>query len=90
MFVGCENGAVLTAMTFYIRDIGAVSGITELQSASLLSISAMIGFPVTVFTGFMLEKFKVRYILALSYFIQAISIVQMIYMNEMAEPVFPQ
>ena len=83
MFVGCENGAVLTAMTFYIRDIGAVSGITELQSASLLSISAMIGFPVTVFTGFMLEKFKVRYILALSYFIQAISIVQMIYMNEM-------
>ena len=83
MFVGCEVGAVATALTFYIRDIGAVSGITELQSASLLSISAMIGFPVTVYTGFMLEKFKVHYILTAAYLIQGICIVQMIYMREM-------
>ena len=68
IFVGTEMAAVITALTFYIRDIGAVSGITELQSASLLSISAMIGFPVTVTTGFMLEKFQANVILALSFF----------------------
>ena len=30
MFVACELGAVSTAMTFYIRDIGLAAGITEL------------------------------------------------------------
>ena len=69
MAVGCENGAVATALTFYIRDIGAESGFGELESASLLSISAMICLPVTIYTGFMLEKFKPHIIIAVSFVI---------------------
>ena len=69
MLVNFEAGAVETALTFYIRDICAESGISELQSATLLSIMALVGFPVTIITGFMLEKMAVHYILAGSFLI---------------------
>ena len=68
LFTGCEVAAIGTALTFYIRDIGALSGITDIQSATLLSISAMVGFPVTILTGFMLEKISANKVLAFSFF----------------------
>ena len=88
MLVGCEVGAVATALTFYIRDIGAVSGITEFQSASLLSIMAITGFPISFCTGFMIEKMPCHLILAAAYVLEGISCVQMIYMRNMLTGTF--
>ena len=84
LFTGAEHTAITTVMTFYLRDIVAPSGITALQSASLLSISSMVGFPVLLMSGLALDKIPANKVLAFSFFTQAIFLIQMIYMNSMA------
>ena len=74
MHCNLERAAVNTAITFFIRDIGFDIGITELQSASLLSIQAFIGFPVTLGVGFLLEKVAVNHALATTFFIQSLAL----------------
>ena len=88
MLVGCEGGAITTALTFYIRDIGAVSGITEFQSASLLSIMAITGFPTSFCSGFLLEKMPCHVLLAAAFIVEGICCVQMIYMRDMFTGIF--
>ena len=68
LITGCEASAFSTATTFYIRDIGALSGLTAIECSSLLSINAMVGFPVTVLTGLMLEKISATKVIAISFF----------------------
>jgi hypothetical protein len=75
LFAACETGAVQTAMTFYIRDIGADSNITELQSASLLSIMAFVGFPCTILAGFLLENVAVYHMIAFSFLLQGVALI---------------
>ena len=84
LITGAEHTAITTVVTFFIRDIGAPVGITALQSASLLSISSMVGFPVLLLSGLALDKIAAHKVLAFSFFTQAIFLIQMIYMNSMA------
>ena len=74
MHCNLERAAVNTALTFFIRDIGFSKGINELEAASLLSLQAFIGFPVTLGVGFLLERIAVHHALAATFFIQSIAL----------------
>ena len=78
MHCNLERAAVNTAITFFIRDIGADIGISELQAASLLSIQAFVGFPVTLGVGCLLERMAVHHALATTFFVQAIALIVLI------------
>eukprot|EP00605_Chrysophyceae_sp_TOSAG23-4_P001010 GSChrysophyteH1.ASY1.ANO1.1111.1 assembled CDS len=74
MHCNLERAAVNTAITFFIRDICGNIGLSELQAATLLSIQAVVGFPVTLCVGFLLEKMAVHHALAITFALQAISL----------------
>ena len=84
MHCNLERAAVNTALTFFLRDIGNVIGISELQAASLLSIQAFIGFPVTLWVGFLLERIAVHHALACTFILQSIALLILIYAQNMS------
>lgn len=59
---------VNTGLTFHLVSILGENGLKTTTAALILSIMAFIGFPVTLVSGFILEKIKVHYILALVFF----------------------
>jgi MFS family permease len=88
MHCNLERAAVNTALTFFIRDIGFTIGISELQSASLLSLQAFIGFPVTLGVGFLLERIAVHHALAATFFLQSIALFILTKANNMSSCIF--
>jgi MFS family permease len=54
-----------TGLTFHLVSILGEKGIPGAASALILSLMAIIGFPITLFSGFLLEKIKVNLILAI-------------------------
>jgi MFS family permease len=55
---------VNTGLTFHLISILGESGLKTTTAALILSLVAVIGFPVTMVAGFIIEKFKVHYVLA--------------------------
>ncbi|WP_191566434.1 MFS transporter [Metabacillus idriensis] len=54
---------VNTGLTFHLVSIFAGKSLTPEMAAAILSLMALIGFPITFLTGFLLERIKVRYML---------------------------
>lgn len=55
---------VNTGLTFHLVSILGEQSISANVAALILSVMAIIGFPITMISGFILERFKVHYILA--------------------------
>jgi sugar phosphate permease len=55
---------VNTGITFHLMSILGENNINPAFAAIILSLMALIGFPVTLIAGFVLEKVKVNYVLA--------------------------
>ncbi|WP_317851916.1 MFS transporter [Planococcus sp. 4-30] len=58
-------GIVNTGLTFHLVSIFAQKSLSLETAASILSLTALIGLPVTFITGILLEKVKVQYMLTL-------------------------
>ncbi|MGB6406825.1 MAG: MFS transporter [Planococcus donghaensis] len=57
-------GIVNTGLTFHLVSIFAEKSLSLETAAGILSLTALIGLPVTFITGILLEKVKVQYMLA--------------------------
>ncbi|AQQ54543.1 MFS transporter [Planococcus lenghuensis] len=68
-----------TGLTFHIVSIFSSKGLTAGEAAALLSIMAVVGFPVTLAIGFILEKVQIRLVLA------AIFVGQLLYLLVLQE-----
>ncbi|MFC4322463.1 MFS transporter [Litchfieldia salsa] len=55
---------VNTGLTFHLVSILGENNISPTFAAIILSLMALVGFPVTLVAGFVLEKVKVHYVLA--------------------------
>ncbi|WP_310793591.1 MFS transporter [Salipaludibacillus neizhouensis] len=66
---------VNTGLTFHLISILGGSGLSTTAAAFILSLMAMVGFPVTMMAGFVLEKVKVHYMFAFVFFGQFIFII---------------
>ncbi|MCM3594187.1 MFS transporter [Metabacillus idriensis] len=53
-----------TGLTFHLLSILSGSGLNAATAALILSLMAIIGFPVTLLSGFILEKIRVNVVLA--------------------------
>ena len=62
-----------------------MSGIGDMESAFLLTISAFVGAPVIILTGRILEKVAVNQLLSIAYVMQGICCIQMIFMRNMVQ-----
>lgn len=58
-------GIVNTGLTFHLVSIFAEKSLSLETAAGILSLTALIGLPVTFITGILLEKVKVQYMLTL-------------------------
>lgn len=59
---------VNTGVTFHIVSITEGKGLPTEIAAIVLSLMAIIGFPVTFFVGYLADRFSVHYILAITFF----------------------
>ncbi|ANU21950.1 MFS transporter [Planococcus donghaensis] len=57
-------GIVNTGLTFHLVSIFAEKSLSLETAAGILSLTALIGLPITFITGILLEKVKVQYMLA--------------------------
>ncbi|ARI78847.1 MFS transporter [Halobacillus mangrovi] len=59
---------VNTAVTFHIVSIMDLRGLDTGIAAMVLTLMAIIGFPVTFVSGYLVDRFQVHYILAITFF----------------------
>ena len=64
LFCAAIPGIVNTGLTFHLVSIFNERSLSLEAAASVLSLTALIGLPVTFLTGILLERIKVRYMLA--------------------------
>lgn len=74
LFCAAIPGIVNTGLTFHLVSIFQEKALSLETAASVLSITALIGLPVTFVTGMLLEKVKVQYMLALLFFGEIVSL----------------
>lgn len=74
LFCAAIPGIVNTGLTFHLVSIFQEKELSLETAASVLSITALIGLPVTFLTGMLLEKVKVQYMLALLFFGEIVSL----------------
>lgn len=65
---------VNTGLTFHLVSIFVGKSLTPEMAAAVLSLMALIGFPVTFLTGFLLERINVRYMLVIIFTSEIISL----------------
>ncbi|SDO28251.1 MFS transporter [Alkalicoccus daliensis] len=70
-----------TGLTFHLVSIASTSGLGIGTAAFILSLMAVVGFPITLLAGFLLEKFKVNYMFALVFAGQFIFITILYFTN---------
>ena len=59
---------VNTAITFHIVSIMDLKGLGTGVAALVLTLMAVIGFPITFVSGYLVDRFSVHYILAITFF----------------------
>ncbi|RXJ01767.1 MFS transporter [Anaerobacillus alkaliphilus] len=64
LFCVAVPSMVNTGIVFHFVPILAESGIGRTQAAFILSIMAMVSFPITFLAGFIVEKIKANYVIA--------------------------
>ncbi|GAE94320.1 hypothetical protein JCM21714_3467 [Gracilibacillus boraciitolerans JCM 21714] len=67
-----------TGMTFHIVSILGEAGITRGPSAFILSMMAVVAFPISFLAGFLLERVPLYKLFAFSFFIETIAVVILI------------
>ncbi|MBU9710664.1 MFS transporter [Evansella tamaricis] len=67
-----------TGMTFHIVSILGGGGMTRGESAFILSIMALIAFPISFFAGFLLERMPLYKLFAFTFFIEATGVLVLI------------
>ncbi|WP_070121659.1 MFS transporter [Bacillus marinisedimentorum] len=72
---------VNTGLTFHLISILKDSGLEPTMAAFVLSLMAIVGFPVTFASGFLVERIAVRYLLALSFAGHVISMIILLMVN---------
>lgn len=74
LFCAAIPGIVNTGLTFHLVSIFQERSLSLETAASVLSLTALIGLPMTFLTGMLLEKVKVQYMLALVFFGEIVSL----------------
>ncbi len=69
-FCNMERAAINTAITFHITKVASYT--TALKAASIVSVQAFVGFPVSFVTGFLLDYIPLNIVLALTFVAQGI------------------
>jgi MFS family permease len=72
---------VNTGLTFHLVSILGEKGIPTTAAALILSLMAIIGFPITLFSGFLLERIRVNWMMAIV-FIGQILFILTLYFTE--------
>ncbi|TLS38347.1 MFS transporter [Pseudalkalibacillus caeni] len=72
---------VNTGLTFHLVSILGGNGLSTTTAATVLSIMAVVGFPVTMVSGFILERVKVHIVLAVSFLGQITFILMLNHVN---------
>lgn len=73
-----------TGLTFHLVSIVSTSDLGIGTAAFILSMMALVGFPVTMLAGFLLEKVKVNYMFAMVFIFQFIFIIILYFTNSFA------
>ncbi|WP_209124873.1 MFS transporter [Alkalihalobacillus sp. BA299] len=81
LFCVATASMVNTGIIFHFVPILSESGIGRTQAAFILSIMAMVSFPITFLAGFVVERIKVNYVLAFV-FLGQIGIMMMLIFTE--------
>ncbi len=76
-----------TGLTFHLISIFKSHGLKATTAALILSLMAVIGFPVSFVAGFLLEKIQVHKVLAISFIGQMIFLVVLIRMSNISEAI---
>ncbi|MET3683947.1 MFS family permease [Alkalibacillus flavidus] len=63
-----------TGITFHLVSISESKGLSVEVSAIVLSLMAIIGFPVTFVTGYLVDKFKVNVVLSVTFMLHIVAI----------------
>jgi sugar phosphate permease len=70
---------VNTGLVFHLFSILGESDITRSTSSLVLSLMALVSFPITFIAGFVLERVKVHYVLAASFLGQIVVMIILLY-----------
>jgi MFS family permease len=73
-----ESSAVNTAITFDMVPIMRARGVSTIYAATVLSVQAMVGFPVTFGVGFLTERVAVEKVLAVTYLWQLLAVLALL------------
>ncbi|MBX0359688.1 MFS transporter [Halobacillus sp. Nhm2S1] len=72
---------VNTAITFHMVSIMDLRGLDTGVAAMVLTLMAVVGFPVTFVSGYLVDRFKVHYILAITFFGHIFTLVILLFTN---------
>ncbi|APH03745.1 MFS transporter [Bacillus weihaiensis] len=79
LFIVAIPALVNTGLTFHLVSILGEGGMSPAIAAMILSLMAILGFPITFISGFILERVKVNILLALIFIGEMIMIVIMLF-----------
>lgn len=74
---------VNTGIVFHFVSILGESGITRTSSAFILSLMAIVAFPITLIAGYVVERVKVNIVLAASFLGQCLIMILLIYTDSL-------
>ncbi|OIJ12019.1 hypothetical protein BKP37_14670 [Anaerobacillus alkalilacustris] len=81
LFCVAVPSMVNTGIIFHFVPILAQSGVERTEAAFILSIMAMVSFPITFLAGFIVERVKVNYVLGLTFLGQIGIMAMLVYTN---------
>ncbi|WP_202080739.1 MFS transporter [Caldalkalibacillus salinus] len=72
---------VNTGIVFHITFILGENGMNNMMASYILSLMAVVAFPVTFIAGFVVERIKVHWVLALTFIGQAVAMLVLLQVN---------
>lgn len=72
---------VNTGVTFHLVSITEGKGLSEEAAATVLSLMAIIGFPVTFLVGYLVDRISVHYVLAITFGGHIVSLLVLLQVN---------
>ncbi len=79
MFCQAIPSLINTGITFHFLSIIGSKGLPNTAAALVLSVIALVSFPVTMIAGIVLQRVKVHYAIAFSFFLHLISLIVLMY-----------
>ncbi|WP_227936742.1 MFS transporter [Alkalihalobacillus deserti] len=75
---------VNTGITFHLISILGESGLTPQIAATVLSLMAIVGFPISFISGFILEKVKTNLLLVTIFILEILLLIILLYTNKVS------